>query len=512
MIIVTPLFLLLLGALLVVLFHEGRYPEIWVSVAVSVGVSSFLLSRFRHRRVGGLMLLLWIVYALPFIHIIPYLTFDFEDEAPLVLWGLAVNPYMVDARVIQLTAMIGAVGAVGIALGVSLSRQIIVRDTGSDTLGRRRRFNSLPMSALLFWAIVGVLISWLTAPRSTVFTAVYTESKSALDGMNFSSAWMVSYVFLIYVYCDAILDQNPARRWLKKAIAYSAVAYVVVFLQLLRGDRESLPLVLSLFLVHRYWAAPVTQKRRSRLSKKRIVLIVLALGSVSILTGTLRSSLADVRDISQLSEVLLQLYESNAINASNLLAGTWSGALLTPLSVAGDHVYGLLPLNLGSDYVNILLSVPPGFIADAVSYARPIDGLSGPAWAMRYGMGGTHATVVPFMNFRMVGVLVIPAVWAYLLTRYEKRALKCLTVRNLALLCAVAMASPHWLWYGEKSGINALIIWALLGVAYRVSLSFGTLGQPPKLHRTAGGLQVVRTVSKRLLPLDSSSDSAGSPC
>ena len=28
---------------------------------------------------------------------------------------------------------------------------------------------------------------------------------------------------------------------------------------------------------------------------------------------------------------------------------------------------------------------------------------------MRYGQGGTHASVLPFMNFRMLGVFLVPA-------------------------------------------------------------------------------------------------------
>jgi len=94
---------------------------------------------------------------------------------------------------------------------------------------------------------------------------------------------------------------------------------------------------------------------------------------------------------------------------------------------------------------------------------------------MRYGLGGTHAAVVPFMNFRLLGVLVIPALWAYIFTRYEKGAMKRLSVANLALLCTVAMAAPHWLWYGEKNGFNAMVIWMLLTFLYRLSLSLGRI-------------------------------------
>lgn len=117
-------------------------------------------------------------------------------------------------------------------------------------------------------------------------------------------------------------------------------------------------------------------------------------------------------------------------------------------------------------------------MADEIGYKRPIDLLASPALEMRYGLGGTHATVVPFMNFRMLGVLVIPALWANMFTHLEKGVLKRLNVSSLAFLCTVATAAPHWLWYGEKNGLNALIIYSLLGVMYRISLAIGPLSTP----------------------------------
>ena len=473
-----PFLFLSIGIFSVFLFHTDVFLPVWVSVAILSGVSLFLWSGYQHKRVGVLMLLLWLVYALPFIHVVPYLWFDFANEDPFSLWGLRVNPYMLEERIIQLTAMIGAVGGIGFALGVSLNNKAIVLDTGLDAVGNQRRVRTLSTPIWLVWVIGGVALSWLTAPESTLFTAVYTASKSALDGANFGSAWMISYVLLAFALCDALLDQNPARKAFKRKVVFGAIAFVVVFLQLLRGDRESIPFVFGALLVYFYWAAPLTQKRQLQSPWKKIVAGGFVLVIVSMVLGATRHSLIEIQDIGQLVGLLADLYESELIGISNLLHGTWSAVLLTPLSVAGDHVYKLLPLKLGEDYLNLFLSIPPGFMAGAVGYTRPIDALSGPAWEMRYGLGGTHAAVVPFMNFRMLGVLVIPALWAYIFTRYEKGALKRLSVTNLALLCTVAMAAPHWLWYGEKNGFNALIIWLLLAFLYRVSISISRISAP----------------------------------
>ena len=468
-----PFLFLSLGIFSVFLFQFDVFFPIWASVAILVGVSLFLWSGYQHKHVGVLMLLLWLVYALPFIHVVPYLWFDFANEDPPLLWGLAVNPYMLEERIIQLTAMIGAVGGIGFALGVSLNSQAIVRDTGVSNIGNRRLVRTLSIPIWMVWVIGGVALSWLVAPEKTLFTDVYTESKSLIDDTKFGSAWMLSYVLLAFALCDALLDQNPARKAFKLKAVFVAIAFVALFLQLLRGDREVVPFLLAALLVYHYWAAPLKQKRQLQFPWKKIVAGGFVLVVVSMVIGATRHLLTEVHDMGQLVDLFAALYESDVIGISNLLHGTWSAVLLTPLSVAGDHVYRLLPLKLGEDYLNLFLSIPPVFMADAVGYKRPIDALSGPAWDMRYGLGGTHAAVVPFMNFRMLGVLLIPALWSYIFTRYEKGAMKKFSVTNLALLTTVTLAAPHWLWYGEKNGFNALIIWMLFTFLYRFSLSLG---------------------------------------
>jgi hypothetical protein len=103
------------------------------------------------------------------------------------------------------------------------------------------------------------------------------------------------------------------------------------------------------------------------------------------------------------------------------------------------------------------LSIIPGFLADAIGYICPIYSGQGFAWEMGYGLGGTFATVVPFMNFRMFGVFLLTAIWSISMINYERKALRKISVINLSLLLAISMASPHWLWSGEKYGFNAIV-------------------------------------------------------
>ncbi len=72
------------------------------------------------------------------------------------------------------------------------------------------------------------------------------------------------------------------------------------------------------------------------------------------------------------------------------------------------------------------------------------------------------------MNFRMAGVFVIITLWSFIFAKIEKWTVKRVTVSKLALLGIIAMAAPHWLWYGEKNIMTALIIWFILSILYRL--------------------------------------------
>lgn len=164
--------------------------------------------------------------------------------------------------------------------------------------------------------------------------------------------------------------------------------------------------------------------------------------------------------------MLVTLVSTNQYGFSNLFSGTWSAVLLTPLSVAGDYIYERQSLKWGLDYWNLLLSVPPGFVAEWFGYVRPWSGDAGPAWDMTYGIGGNHALVLPFRNFSMLGILLVPAVFSFIISRIEVTAQKSLTVYRLSQVLILIMAAPHWLWYGEKYIVNAVIIYSIFSLFY----------------------------------------------
>lgn len=468
------IFFWIFGVVAVVSFHLGIYFPILSSVLVITAAAWQMVMDYRQSRVGLLTVVLFFVFVLPFIHLVPYLWYDFSMDAPLMFWRLTFNPYMAQQKIVELTAMIGAVGAAGFAAGVLLLRGSVPTPGAEDyrKIGRDKR-PTLGFPVFLIWVMAAVGFTWISAPQDTIWTAVYTQSKAISADWNFASAWMVSYSVLLFTLADAIFEGDPRlARW-KRSVVLLAFILIVVWFQLLRGDRESIPCVFAAVLMCCVWGKKWMGSfiNRIRFNALSMILGALLVLAVVYFIGVLRSAVAGVTSLSGLWHVLVK----NGLRPDDIFQGTWSAVFLTPLSVAGDHINGILPLKFGQTYLDLVASVMPGFLANWIGYVRPIDGLHGPAWAMTYGIGGTHAVVVPFMNFRLTGVFGIVALWSFCFAAVERQALKNISVSSLALLGIIVMAAPHWLWYGEKYIMNALIIWLLLSVVYNFYRRTGSL-------------------------------------
>lgn len=458
---------LLVAFVFLATFYLEQYPPIWVSVICAGVVTGLLVLLFRGSRIGVAVLLFWAVWTLPFVHVPPYLWFDFSSQ-PERLWGLAVNPYMVDHDVIQLLAFLGAVGSLGYFFGAVTSGLLAGEQKVSPgTQPSVRRRPGMVWPFWFVWLFAGLAFSVLSSPQETIFETAYTESTTMLQEANFSSAWMLSYVLLTFVYVDALLDKDGLQRSLKLWVFAGTLLLIVVWYQLLRGDRESLPWLLGIALAAYYWSRPSLTTSNPRLPWLKLLVLLLVLLCIAMVTGALRSQLFGV-SAGQVADVIQNASDANMIGFGNIFYGTWSGVLLSPLSVAGDYHYGLMEPQYGADYLNLALSIMPGFVADWFGYVRPIDGMSGPAWEMRYGIGGTHALVLPFRNFSMPGVFLVTTFWSFLVCRAELNTCRNPTITGLSLLVVLVMAAPHWLWYGEKNIINALIMWMIASGLYKL--------------------------------------------
>jgi len=482
-----PLLFLFFGTLSICLFYRDLFFPLWLSVVLMALVAFYVMQQYTAKRMGALMALLFLCYLLPFIHIPEYLWYDYDAPEPSFGFGeLASNPYMFDPSIIRLTAMLGATGALGIAFGCSLCRiRPVVAPNRVPNHGVHSA-RSMSMPVWFCWVLAGICLSIISAPRETMFEAAYAATKGFSDAINLSSAWLASYITVNYAFVDALLERDSKKRQLKVGLTFAVAAYLAVWLQLMRGNRECIPWIFALALTYFSTATGYPNIGRAKLRWYMVALGVCGLLLVSVIVGAMRTEVVDTH-ASDLYSVVVTLWSEGTHGLRNILFGTWSAVLLTPLSVAGDHYNGMLATGWGKDYMNLLLSVPPGFIADSLGYSRPIgvETETGPAWAMRYGLGGTHAVVLPFMNFRMLGVFVVPTLWGFAMNRIESTSLRARSVPSLCLLLTLASVAPHWLWYGEKNLITAVIIWFLLTCLYRIFVptSRGAFTQAPSCER-----------------------------
>lgn len=461
----SSLYFFIVGFILLIFFQINFYIPLSLSLLLFFSSFMYLINAFKKKQISILFILIFFINFLPFIHLPSYLFFDYTDE-PLLMWGLASNPYMFDKQIIELVGMICAASSIGMAVGVSIypSKKKYININYLDK--SFKKVNSISFIIWFVLLIIGFLLSWISAPKESIFVAGYTESKSLIDGYNFNSAWMISYVLISFLFCDA-LQEKIANGSKKKIIIVSIVIlFIVIYFQLLRGDRESLTWVFSLLIIS-YFFNIKNKGNQTKLPWFKIISLTLVLFVVSSIIALIRSQAFGL-NISQVYEILIDSVDrKDEINLSNYFHGTWSAVLLTPLSVAGDHINDLLPIKYGKDYLNLILSLPPGFVSDGIGYIRPIDSNNGPAWEMRYGIGGTHSTVLPFMNFRLLGVFFIFIIISFVVLKIEKIILSKGDVNNYSLYSTLIMVAPHWLWYGEKYLINALFIWWIFSLMFK---------------------------------------------
>jgi hypothetical protein len=164
----------------------------------------------------------------------------------------------------------------------------------------------------------------------------------------------------------------------------------------------------------------------------------------------------------------------NYLSEGTLFNGTWTAALLTPLATLGDYYFGERDYLFGKTYLDFFLSIPPTPVANFFNYDRPITSWSGPAWDVSYGAGGTYISVVPFMNFSMIGVFVQTALVGLLIATIDRKVSGYSPMWTLASF-AVGVVLWGVFWYGEMYLLRAIVTtfpilagtWYVLGFQQR---------------------------------------------
>jgi hypothetical protein len=467
---------LVFGVAVAAAFENGLFFDVIPGVLVLVMITILGFAVARVTRLSLLPRFLILLYAMPFSALIGYLF------SPDFAWVFTPHGYDIiqDRLVVREMIAIGIVGLCGLVAGVSAATY---RTTQTNELDVAAPLAARTLGTGAFAAMVAlsVAISWLSTPAETIFQKAYMTDQvaTAASRVNFAAATLVSYILLVVLAIDIERDSNrPSRR--KKVLALAiGVAYIIIVLQLLRGDRESSGLIVALAAL--YLTSPIRMrkaKRRSSVIRKRIHRLVLPM----ILAVVVYVWLGGARSLLVTGAETLGI---KAILQFGLSQNTWTAVLWTNLGTAWEHRHGLLHYKLGQTYIDYLMSLPPGVISNAFGFERPLDAARGIVFEDPAGLsaGGLHIVIAPFKNFGMAGALLVLFLYGWLAVKLEIMNTRGTLAARL-LWASTVCAGFLWFWYGDMPYVRALMMAFLTYWLYRfaLSLSWVTRSGPSSLR------------------------------
>jgi hypothetical protein len=424
---------------------------LWSILAIGVKRHLAILSRF--------MVLL---YVMPF-----GVTINYLFKTNYLWWSTPIAVQLQEDRLL-LTQMVAValIGLVGLLLGIRLGQVAQRRRQVYETQIAPAPQRTLPPLRFGVLLACAVLADWLIASPTTIFESRYASSESGEPialSMNFSSLGVIGYILLIVLYIDAEREPVGGRRRPKMLAVLAAVGVIVIFFQLLRGDRDSLGLVVGLMALYitRPRERDLRRAGRRRVAAmwrrvRRLVPISVVIVLVFIGLGAVRQTFADPMERAAVGPV--QAVVTGWENS------TWTALLLTNLAQAGQYRSGEIEYLYGRTYVDYALSLPPGVLTHLVGITRPLEGSRGPNyWFEGVSAGGIHPALVPFRNFGILGTLSLLAVWGFLIARWDNPTG---TGWRRLTYGAVFVSSFNWFWYGDMNIIHGLLAAFLLRLVY----------------------------------------------
>lgn len=466
----------LVAFFLVSSFYSNVTLPLEVGIVVLLGLAVSGVVVIRVSRYSVLPRLMTLIYVLPFATLLPYV-WNAQFQWAVTRRGLRFSS---DKLLLAQMVAVGTAGLLGLFVGMYLAIAIKskARSRPSPGIVERsgRHWRTLSRAGYVMLLIGAWSLSWFSAPTKSIFAAAYfsagTQAQSEL--LNFNAAYLASYVILVLLFIDAERDTRDPRRqrWKYRALIITTVA-IVIYLQVLRGNRESSGLIAA--LVALYVTGPTrtslrpASPMRTRRRVLRIAAPVVIAGLAFIALGSARHTLSDpsARGFDLTEQLRAGWQES-----------TWKGVLLTNLSIAAQYRHGTIDYLNGQTYGDIVLSLPPGPVMASLGLERPFERGRGPAaWTRDVSAGGAHIAIVPFKNFGMAGVFLVLCLYGYLIVRLEQlndpRSFWGRLLYGSAVTCSFL-----WFWLGDITMVRALIIAGIVGVSYRAVYSAGSVAYP----------------------------------
>jgi hypothetical protein len=445
-------FLFLGGAALVGAFETGNLLSPAVAVILFFALSAWALLKMARPRFMPLCGLMILLYVMPFT-----VCWGYIGDPDYSWWNTDLSrAFMANPRIVRGMLLVGLIGLLGLGSGILAGRS-----------GRRRvRSGAFPRAGLglvqfFGWIVAALFLSFISAPSTTIFSSVYEAEVGIAGKWNFNAAATLGYTFLVAAFVDAERDgARRERQWIKRSLVFAATGIILVFFQVLRGDRDAFGLVVALgglYLTERIPepGARAVHRRRGLLVGLAGVVVVLAFLAVA----TLRTGLA-VGERPPLREAIRSGYNES----------TWGSALLTNLSLAAQYHEGRMVTEGGRTYWEYVLSLPPGILTNALGVRRPIERDQGPNyWFTDISAGGIHVVTVPFKNFHAGGALLVLLLYGYLIGRSEVIGQTGGWIGRL-WYGSCFVASAQWFWYGDICFIREVMAFGIVAVLYRMSV------------------------------------------
>ncbi|MEP6574240.1 MAG: O-antigen polymerase [Gemmatimonadota bacterium] len=351
--------------------------------------------------------------------------------------------------------MTGLVGILGLVAGFQLAG----RFRGNTFARRPARVLSLPvfLLALALALLLSIVSARSGGSRDTYFAdALEAASQGGAGG----TLYLPSYVLVTLLLLDAQGDTKLGRRGWKIGATILVTTYIVIVLQLLRGDRESLGLVVALGAVHITSRPPgeaPDDGDRQRARFRFLIPVFATVIAIYLAVGQLRRVAGE-----PLGGI------SSAVTEEVSAGGTWTAVLLGNLALANDYTSGTMKMLHGQTYYDYFASLPPGLVTRALGIKRPIEGATGPGlWYYPLQIGGVHPVMVPFKNFGIWGVLLIMFLFGWIIARRELRNPTGEFWPRL-MYGAFLVSSFNWFWYGDMPFIRGLMAAAFTGAIFRL--------------------------------------------
>lgn len=410
------------------------------SLSLCAGIYCFFIFRYNH--FPFLLCFVLLCFLMPFLHFFEYILNNgiiFQEN----IFGLASCPYTKDIEIFKRSISLGVVGVIGLTLGVLFFRALKVEN---NTLHSKKEIKTLGCFGFVFISFLAFLLSYIYAPQLSLFKSQYAHgiNLSFFSKINFNGSWQLSYSLLIVTLLDTWNDKNKRRKLIKYGIFIINFLTIVIWLQFMRGDRECFGLVLAVGILFVY---------KLKISKLKIMLcgiIFVLLFFVLQYIGAARSHVHRLGRLPNFKEC-----------GFSLSVGTWSGALRSPVSVVGDFYYDSMEASNGKTMLSLFLSTIPGPVSRMFNIDRPVESTRGPAWEMRYGIGGTHCSVVPYMDFKIYGVLFFHIIYGFCFAFLESLMNRPSLSKRL-LYGSIFVSLPFFVWYGELSLIRGIMAWMIV--------------------------------------------------